>query len=504
MTMSSSVSKVTLNGDGVQTDWPFSFKVWKAADLEISITNAEGATTVVSNWSVSLAGTGGTVTYPTSGPALPSGHKITIARSMDFLQDVDLVSGTRWDPEVVETALDQATAERQQLREKLDRAITVDIASGTTPEALRDAIFAAQAAAAASASAAANSASEAEIAASSVGFISASGTLTAGNDTITLPFEYNFEAEAVAIYLGGVKQEKGTLTFVDSSHVKVGAAVTVDTVWEAVSVVQSGEGVLTVLRDQCLDAKTNAETAETNAEAALATVETIKANIPGKNLIINGDFRINQRSYVSGTNTTGSNQYTLDRWRVVTSGQNITFTDYLNGRQVTAPAGGIEQVVEDLNISGGTYVLNWEGTAVGSVNGTTVAKGVAFTLPAKTNATVKFTGGTVAKAQLEKGPVVTSFEDRFVGDELAMCKRYYERIAYRVYTPLNSSASVASVTVTFASGKRTVPTITRENEALSNTTFNSVSVGVTSVILVYNTTAATGTASGTVVAVSEL
>jgi hypothetical protein len=144
--MSSAVSKVTLNGDGVQTSWPFSFKVWKAADLEVSITNAAGVTTVVSNWSVSLADTGGTVTYPTSGPALPSGHKITIARSMDFLQDVDLVSGTRWDPEVVETALDRATAERQQLKEKLDRAIVVDIAATTTPEALLESIYAATAA----------------------------------------------------------------------------------------------------------------------------------------------------------------------------------------------------------------------------------------------------------------------------------------------------------------------------------------------------------------------
>jgi phage-related tail fiber protein len=163
--MSSAVSKVTLNGDGVQTSWPFSFKVWKAADLEVSITNAAGVTTVVSNWSVSLAGTGGTVTYPTSGPALPSGHKITIARSMDFLQDVDLISGTRWDPEVVETALDRATAERQQLKEKLDRAIVVDVASSTTPEALRDSIFAARDTSVASAASALDSAERAEIAA---------------------------------------------------------------------------------------------------------------------------------------------------------------------------------------------------------------------------------------------------------------------------------------------------------------------------------------------------
>ena len=277
MTMSSSVSKVTLNGDGVQTAWPFSFKVWKAADLEISITNAEGVTTVVSNWSVSLASAGGTVTYPTSGPALPSGHKITIARSMDFLQDVDLVSGTRWDPEVVETALDIACAERQQLKERLARAVTVDIASGTTPEALRDAIFAAKDTAVSSASSALDSAERAEIAANSVGVLSASGTLTAGQDTITLPWSYDTGTGNIAVFLGGVKQLRSTLTFLTSTTVRVGVAVTENTPYEVMSVTLSAESVLTGLRDQCVTAKTAAETAQSGSEIARTGAETAQA-----------------------------------------------------------------------------------------------------------------------------------------------------------------------------------------------------------------------------------
>ena len=65
-----------------------------------------------------------------------------------------------------------------------------------------------------------------------------------------------------------------------------------------------------------------------------------------KNLLINPLFNINQRGYVSGTATGGANQYTVDRWRVVTSGQNLT----LSSSQATAPAGGLEQVVEGANI----------------------------------------------------------------------------------------------------------------------------------------------------------
>lgn len=146
-----------------------------------------------------------------------------------------------------------------------------------------------------------------------------------------------------------------------------------------------------------------------------------------RNLLINGNFQINQRGYVSGTNVGAANTYTLDRWRVVTSGQNVTFTASGNGNQITAPAGGIEQVIEGINIGGGTYVLNWTGTATATVNGTARAKGESFTLPANTNATVRLIGGTASQVQLEPGSVNTPFEHRLIGAELALCQRYYFR-----------------------------------------------------------------------------
>jgi hypothetical protein len=145
-----------------------------------------------------------------------------------------------------------------------------------------------------------------------------------------------------------------------------------------------------------------------------------------RNKIINGNFGINQRAYVSGTATSGANQYTLDRWRVVTSGQNLTFSASGTGNIVTAPAGGIEQVIESLNIEGGTYTLSWTGTATGAVNGSAVSNGGQVTLTANTNATIKFSSGTVSLVQLEEGSVATPFEIRPIGTELALCQRYYE------------------------------------------------------------------------------
>ena len=182
-----------------------------------------------------------------------------------------------------------------------------------------------------------------------------------------------------------------------------------------------------------------------------------------RNLLINGNPIINQRGYVSGTATSGANQYTLDRWRVVTSGQSITFTDSANVRTVTAPAGGIEQVIEGLNILSGTYVLNWTGTATATVDGTSVAKGGTVTLTGGTNATVRFIGGTFALAQLEPGTVATPFERRSYGQELALCQRYYiaETLPAIRYGRDVASSRLSTVWVDFPVTMRATPTTTQ-------------------------------------------
>lgn len=163
-----------------------------------------------------------------------------------------------------------------------------------------------------------------------------------------------------------------------------------------------------------------------NTFSAVQTFTGGIAGVPlGKNLLINPLFTINQRVYVSGTATTTANQYTLDRWRVVTSGQSLTWTSNGNRLIVTAPAGGFEQIIEGNNIFGGSYVLNWTGTATATVNGTPRTKGEVFTLIGGVNATVRFIGGTVDIPQLERGVAATVIEDRFAGFELMLSQRHY-------------------------------------------------------------------------------
>ncbi len=118
-------SRALFNGNDLTTDFPFSFKVWDKNELLVEYTDKEGNTYTASGWSVNLTDSGGTVSYLLNGAPLPSGYKLAILRSMPFKQEVDLITGTRFDPEVVENALDKATAERQQLFEMTSRALLV-------------------------------------------------------------------------------------------------------------------------------------------------------------------------------------------------------------------------------------------------------------------------------------------------------------------------------------------------------------------------------------------
>lgn len=145
----------------------------------------------------------------------------------------------------------------------------------------------------------------------------------------------------------------------------------------------------------------------------------------GKNLLINPRFIVNQRGYVSGAATSAALQYTLDRWRVVVSGQNVSFVASNGAYRITAPAGGIEEVVLAENMRAGVHTLSWIGTATAKVNGVAIANGgQTASLPALTNAVITFAGGTVEDAKFEYGTVATAFEPLDYAAELHACQYY--------------------------------------------------------------------------------
>lgn len=128
--ISNTQSKALYTGNGATTQFPFSFRVWETDQVLVTVTDADGVESdVTSQCQVALTETGGTVTYnPSTGP-LPAGRKLAITRSMPFLQEDRYVTGTRFDPYEIEGALDIACAERQELKEKLDRALMAPVTS---------------------------------------------------------------------------------------------------------------------------------------------------------------------------------------------------------------------------------------------------------------------------------------------------------------------------------------------------------------------------------------
>jgi hypothetical protein len=205
--------------------------------------------------------------------------------------------------------------------------------------------------------------------------------------------------------------------------------------------------------------------------ATTAQINTV-VQLAGRNLIMNGQGRVNQRAYTSGAATGAANQYTLDRWRVVTSGQNLSWTGNAARNVMTAPAGGVEQVIEGLNVVGGTYTINWTGTATCTVAGTARTKGETFTLTAAADTTVRLIGGTFTDVQLELGSIPTAYERTPHSNELALCQRFYQAI------PMAIETSTLFQSVSFPTQMRAVPALTGGGAGFTNFNPSAVTLSV--------------------------
>ena len=114
-----------------------------------------------------------------------------------------------------------------------------------------------------------------------------------------------------------------------------------------------------------------------------------------RNILINGSLGINQRGVAIAAAAVGS--YGPDRWK--------------------RTAGGMTQIIEDRGyLPGHKYTL--------SGNGVTTQ---VLTAPASGNWTLPNVPITANYIQLEQGEVATTFEQRPLQLELAMCHRYYQK-----------------------------------------------------------------------------
>jgi len=187
MTVPSTTRKAgPYTGNGVQTVFPFSFKVFSVADVTVTQTDTIGVdTTLTSGYVVTLnpdqvASPGGSITLSV---APPSGYKITATGALPYDQTLSLPGGGNFSPVAAENAFDRVVMQLQQVNEKVSRAITLPVSSTQAPSDYLTLVNSASASAAASASQAATSAAGAGVSATSAS-ISASASATSAAQAV--------------------------------------------------------------------------------------------------------------------------------------------------------------------------------------------------------------------------------------------------------------------------------------------------------------------------------
>lgn len=160
MTVQSNLSKHIYDGNGVTTEFPFTFPITAVNDIKVYYQDSNGALSLLTsgysiNWSD--GDNSGSVTYPSGGGAaiLPTGCKLILLRVCDLVQLLDLSQTNGFKPAAIERSLDLLTMIVQQLSEQIERAVKVDVAATDTPDDLIAALNSLSASAAAAAGSAA-------------------------------------------------------------------------------------------------------------------------------------------------------------------------------------------------------------------------------------------------------------------------------------------------------------------------------------------------------------
>lgn len=219
-----------------------------------------------------------------------------------------------------------------------------------------------------------------------------------------------------------------------------------------------------------------------------------------RNKIINGDFSVNERGYVSGA-VLGAGAYAFDKWKAGAAGCTLTFSTVNNVTTVTITAGSLQSIIEGGMLKSGTHVMSWVGTAQGKIEGGAYsASGVTGAAVGGINLTVEFNAGTLSFVQLEPGTLPSTFEQRPPGIELLLCQRYGHRVKVAALQTNgwagSPSAGIGNAVYFYPVQLRASPTIPTIAWTLSQASVTGVSVANTS-CLIFNVQGTVGSGGAT-------
>lgn len=201
------------------------------------------------------------------------------------------------------------------------------------------------------------------------------------------------------------------------------------------------------------------------------------------NLLINPDFKINQR----GATSYEQQGYSVDRWKI----WNVTVTPSANGgitvkNDKYSDTGTFLQYLENATEGDSTlscYVTSVSGTVtmVADDNSQVILKqglNVVHTSKSTKAFTIFLNRGTsitLKWVKLEQGKVATSFIAPNPAEELVKCKRYYDFSVLHFYGVCNSNGSLNDDLVLYRHF-RTSPTFTKNATYSKNVTVSTLAL----------------------------
>ena len=134
MTISTTDSRISYNGNGVTTVFSFPYRFLANGDLvvvEVAADGTETVKTITTHYTITGAGddAGGSVTMLVA-PA--SGTRLIIYRDTDIVQETDYISGDPFPAETHERALDRLTMILQEIGSDADRSIKVPVGDSSS------------------------------------------------------------------------------------------------------------------------------------------------------------------------------------------------------------------------------------------------------------------------------------------------------------------------------------------------------------------------------------
>ena len=138
MTISTTASRISYNGNGATTAFSFPYRFIANSDLTVIKIAADGTeTTLTLNTNYTVTGAdddaGGVVTLSV---APLSGQRLVIYRALAITQEVDYITGDPFPAETHERALDRLTMVAQQQQDAIDRSAKLPVTSTEDADAL--------------------------------------------------------------------------------------------------------------------------------------------------------------------------------------------------------------------------------------------------------------------------------------------------------------------------------------------------------------------------------